>query len=85
MKRFKYLSWCFILLAVLLSDVMCAVTAYGYASIETRMEYGMTSAPPDVAFLWIVPFGAGILICILIAVFCQKKYRISREKKTDSC
>ncbi len=67
MKKYKYLSYIFIALAILLSDVMCATVAYDYCA----MQRGMNSAPASVAFLLAIPYAIGIAICVILAwVFC---------------
>lgn len=57
----KKLSVLLIIIAVLLSDWMCAVVAYNYRGIKTASEYG-NSAPPSVAFVLAIPFLVGIVI-----------------------
>jgi TRAP-type C4-dicarboxylate transport system permease small subunit len=64
----KKISNIFILLAIILSDVMCAVVAYNYCTMEWGIRYAGYSAPASVAFLYAIPFGIGIIVCIIIAV-----------------
>ena len=47
----KKLSIIFCLLAVLLSDIMCAVVAYNYRDILCSIEHAGYSAPASTAFL----------------------------------
>ncbi len=63
----KKLSVLLGVIAVLLSDWMCAVVAYNYRSLEAGAEYG-NSAPPSVAFVLAIPFIIGILICAISSV-----------------
>ena len=65
MKKFSNI---FILLAIILSDIMCAVVAYNYCTMEWGIRYAGYSAPASVAFLYAIPFGIGIIVCIIIAV-----------------
>lgn len=69
----KKLSNVFLVLAVLLSDVMCAVVAYNYCDILWGMKYAGYSAPVDVAFVYAIPFAIGIVICVVLAWVCRKK------------
>ena len=70
MKKFRSLSNIFLVLAVILSDIMCAVTAYNYRSMELCVE---CSAPPDVALLLAIPYGLAILLCLALAWFFRRK------------
>lgn len=70
--RSKALSRLFCALALVLSHVACAVTAYNYAALE-RCE--MCSAPAGVAFLLLIPYGIGIGICAGLALFFRKRSR----------
>lgn len=60
----------FIVLAILLSDVMCAVVAYNYGMLQWGMGF---SAPAWVAFLYGIPFAIGIAVCMIVAVVLKKK------------
>ena len=70
MKKFKSISNIFLVLAVILSDIMCAVTAYNYRSMELCFE---CSAPPDVALLLAIPYGLAIALCLALAWFFRRK------------
>lgn len=70
----KLLRSAFFLLAVLLSDVMCAVVAFQYARMLDGPAAGF-SAPPEVAFLYAIPFGAGIAICLGAALLLGRRER----------
>ena len=73
MDRFKVLSRICIVLAILLSNIMCVVVSYEYCTLEWCGKYGLCSAPPSAAFLYIIPFVAGIIFCIVLAwIFCKK-------------
>ena len=69
----KRMSNIFIALAVLLSDVMCAVVAYNFGVLYMGGRYGMYSAPTWVAFLYAIPFVVGIVVCVVVAVVLRRK------------
>ncbi|MCM1148767.1 MAG: hypothetical protein NC319_01595 [Butyricicoccus sp.] len=64
------MSYIFLVLAVVLSDIMCAVTAYNYRSMELCVE---CSAPPYVALLLAIPYGLAIVLCLALAWFFRRK------------
>lgn len=68
MKRNKLLKNTFIVIAVLLSHIMCAVVAYSYRDMLCGIEHSCYSAPASVAFLYVVPFMVGIVICAVLAM-----------------
>lgn len=74
MKKYKYLSYAFLILAILLSDVMCASVAYNYCNMQWGIRYGVFSAPASVAFLLVLPYAIGIAICAVSALVFRKKY-----------
>ena len=69
----KKLSTVFKILAFLLSHVMCADIAYGYCDLLWGQKYAGYSAVPNTAFVLAIPYLIGIIVCILLAVFCKKK------------
>lgn len=69
----KKLSLFFTVLAVLLSDGMCAVVAYNYRGMLCCIAHEGCSAPADIAFLWAIPFLIGIGICAVLALVFRKK------------
>ena len=71
----KKLSYLFIVVAILLSDIMCAVVAFNYRDMLCGMEHSGYSAPASVAFLSAIPFGIGIIICAAVAYTLHKKAR----------
>ena len=70
----KHLSHACLLLAVLLSDGMCAVVAFQYARLLDGLAAGY-SAPPETAFLYAIPFGAGIALCLTAALLLRCRSR----------
>lgn len=77
MKKCKYLSCVFVALAILLSDVMCATVAFNYCDMQWRILYDGYSAPAGVAFLLVIPYAIGIVICVILAWVFYKRYRKS--------
>ena len=77
MKKYKRLAWVFAVLAILLSNVMCAAVAYNYGILQWSGQHGGTSAPADVAFLLCIPYGGGMILCAVIAWLFQEKYQKS--------
>lgn len=70
MKRLSYL---FIAIAILLSDIMCAVVAFNYRDMLCGIAHSSYSAPASVAFFSAVPFVIGIIICSTVAYTLHKK------------
>lgn len=75
----KKISNIFILLAIILSDVMCAAVAYNYCGMEWGIKYAGYSAPAWVAFVYVIPFGVGIIACLIIAAVFRKKESIDSK------
>lgn len=75
MRKYLYLTYLFAALAVLLSDVMCAAVAYNYCTLQWGGQYAGYSAPASTAFLLCIPYGCGILVCIILAVLLGRKHR----------
>ncbi len=70
----KFLFYLFASLAILLSNVMCATVAYNYCSIQWGIRYAGYSGSASVAFLFIIPYAIGIIICSFLAKFFYKRY-----------
>ncbi len=70
MRKLSIVFW---ILAVLLSDIMCAVTAYNYCDLQWGGKYAGYSAPASTAFLYAIPFALGIIVSIVLAIICGKK------------
>lgn len=71
----KKLSWLFVALAILLSDIMCAVVAYSYRDMLCGAEHMGYSAPAGTAFLYAIPFGLAIIVCVVLATVLHRKAR----------
>lgn len=63
----------FAVIAILLSDIMCAVVAYAYRGMLCGIEHLGYSAPASVAFLYAIPFMIGVIACVVFAIVCFKK------------
>lgn len=72
MKKVSNLFW---VLAVILSNVMCAVVAYNYSEMKWGIRYAGYSAPASVAFIYLIPYGIGIVVCIVLAMVLKKASR----------
>lgn len=70
MKKLRNL---FIVLALVLSHAMCAEVAFAYRGMLCGVEHMGFSAPADVAFLYAIPFGIGIMLCCLLAWVFHRK------------
>ena len=70
MKKLQYL---FTILALVLSHIMCIVTAYNYSAMLCAIEHAGASAPVEVAFLTAIPYAIGIILCIVLAFISCKK------------
>lgn len=62
-----------LVLAVLLSDVMCGVVGFAYRDMLCGIEHSSYSAPASVAFLYAVPFLVVILGCLIAAYLLYRK------------
>lgn len=69
------ISHLFIVLAILLSDILCSVVAFHYRDMLCGIQHAGYSAPASTAFLYAIPFGIGILICAVAAYTLAKKSR----------
>ncbi len=79
----RLLSSVFLGLAILLSEVMCAIVSYNYCDMKWGIRYAGYSAPVWTAFLTAIPFVFGIILCIFLAVFFRKKMNKNTDWKDD--
>ena len=63
----------FAVIAVLLSDIMCALVAFTFRDMLCGIEHLGYSAPASAAFLYAIPFMIGIGICAVLAVVFYRK------------
>ncbi len=69
----KKLSIIFGVLAVLLSDIMCAVVAYNYCSLLWGNQHAGYGAPASTAFVYAIPYAIGIIVSVVLAIVFRKK------------
>ena len=83
----KKLAIAFTIIAILLSEIMCARIAYDYCSLEWGVKYAGYSGGPNLAFYLLVPYGIGILVCVTAAFICWKKWKKGKtnDSNTHSC
>ena len=68
----KKISNIFIVWAVIISDVMCAVVGYNYVTMQWGIKYAGYSAPASTAFLYAIPFVVGVIVCAILAIRFRK-------------
>jgi hypothetical protein len=73
MKKFRILAIVFFVLAILVSNIMCANVAFEYSNMLWGIKYAGYSAPANTAFLLAIPYIVGILICIILSYFLWRK------------
>ena len=73
MKIYRTFRIVFLISSVLLSNAMCAVVAYNYCTIQWGSIYAGYSAPANSAFLYAIPYGAAIALCLLFASLFYRK------------
>lgn len=61
------------ILAVLLTNVMCAVVGFHYGQMVWGAEHGAYGAPPSTAFLLAIPYLVGIGVCVVLAAVLPRK------------
>ena len=47
--------------------------AYDYCALEWGGKYAGYSLPPNIAFLYAIPFAAGMLVCAVLKWFLRRK------------
>lgn len=75
MKKSKIWARVFAILALALSHMMCAVTAYQFCALQWAGRCAGASAPPEVALLTAVPYALGVAACALLARYFGKRGR----------
>jgi len=75
MKKNRTLGFIFAALAILLSDVMCAVVGYSYSNMLWGIRYAGYSAPANTAFLLAIPYAVSIVICVIVSYVFFRKAR----------
>lgn len=73
MNRNRALRCVFGALAVVLSNVMCALVAYQYCALQCCGRYAGCSVPASIAFLLVIPFAIAIGACILLTLYFHRR------------
>lgn len=68
----KISNW-MLIIAVILSDIMCATVAYQYRDMLCGIEHSGYSAPAGFAFFCGIPYILGIITCFIISIILKKK------------
>ena len=71
----KKISNVFLVLAVLLTNIMCVVVTNICTSGYYAEKHHYTSAPWEVGFLFIIPFAVAIVACSAVSYLAKKKGR----------
>ena len=78
--RWKHRLYKLLVISIfVLSNVMCAVISYNWASMECGIRHLGYSAPAYVALFSGVPYFVALLCCIIFAIL------IGKNKKTEIC
>lgn len=67
MNTKRKLSITFGSIAILLMNVMCAVTAYSYRGMQCAVSHRGASAPAEVALLVAIPYIIAVAVCVALA------------------
>ena len=70
-------SGVFVGLALVLSHSMVVAMGVSYVAIARYLEklglQAVVGTPPELAFLWVIPFGVGVALCLGMAHLLRKK------------
>lgn len=69
----KKLSILFLVVAIVLSHIMCAVVAYVYRDMICGIQHEGYSAPASVAFIYGIPFVVAIILFVILSFVFYKK------------
>lgn len=69
-----------LIVAILLSDLMCAAVAFNYVDIVWGIKYAGYQMLPETAFRLLIPFGIGILIFLAIFMLFWHRGKQYEEK-----
>ena len=81
MKKLSILFW---VLAAILSHALCAVVAYNYCDMLWGIRCAGYSAPASTAFLTGIPFAAGLVLCIILALVFRRKAAAAESPSSPS-
>lgn len=77
MKKNKILAITFTILALLVTHLACIIITHDYVQGYYAAKYMGASAPAELAFLWLIPFGFGTLFFTMLAISFYRKYKMS--------
>ena len=63
----------FVVLAIIISHIMCVVVAYNYRDMLCGIQHAGYSAPASIAFITAIPYLVAIIACIILAVIIKRK------------
>ena len=75
MKNYKTLTIGFRAIALIISHIMCIHVAFVYRDMLWGIENAGYSAPANTAFFLSIPYLAGLILLLIIALFFKKKVR----------
>lgn len=73
MRKYRLVQRILSSLSLCFFHIMIAVAAYDYCALEWGGKYAGYSLPPNIAFLYAIPFAAGMLVCAVLKWFLRKK------------
>ena len=73
MKKYKICFIVFVGLIIILLCSMSATVAYNYCEMKFAIKYEGASAPASIAFLYLIPYIFGIVICSILCYVFYKK------------
>ena len=76
MKNHKVLAICFLVIALIISHIMCVHVAFAYCNLLWGIKYAGFSAPAYVAFFLLIPYLVGIVVTLIIALIFWKKAKV---------
>jgi len=79
MKNYKALAISFFVIAIIISHIMCVHVALAYCDLLWGIENAGFSAPANVAFFLSIPYLAGIVVVLIIALIFWKKAKQSAK------
>lgn len=84
-KHDKWIHKILMILALVLSHLMCIHVAAGYTDMEWGNRMSLYSGgPPALAFLYAIPYLLGIALCIILSRILRKKKSQAQKTEHDS-
>ncbi|MEO1769984.1 hypothetical protein [Candidatus Enterococcus ferrettii] len=74
MKRiYRYLTVAFGIITLIISHSMVGTIAYQYRELVCQNEHGLTSSPPAMIYILVLPFTGMIVVSIIVMLFFRLK------------